>query len=53
MGAAQRRLQRTAALPLENRRDFPEKRENRKGVLLVPPLLLSQSVGRDKMKGEI
>jgi hypothetical protein len=53
MAAAQHRLLRTAALPPENRRDFPEKRENRKGVSPVPPLLLSQSVGRDKMKGKI
>jgi hypothetical protein len=51
MGAAQHRLQRTAVLPLENRRDFPEKRDNCEGVSPVPPLL-SHSVGRDRMKGK-
>jgi hypothetical protein len=53
MGAAQHRLLRTAALPLENRRDFPEKRANCEGVSPVPPLLLRHTVGRDKMKEKI
>jgi hypothetical protein len=53
MGAAQHRLQRTAAPPLARRRVFQKWRENRKGVSPVPPLSLSHSVIRDKMKGKV